>query len=425
MQPNSRRSLLVAVALVGLIHTALAGAQTLVAEAQAPVAGTPAPNSQSVETKPQGADSEPSKPWITFDFGLIVIGDYTWFSQDQASIHQVGGQESQSEFRADRILLRGNLFNTHSRPWHYLVALEYHGDDAAQFDEGVTFYDYQLMFPVGPLGDLTIGKMKETFSYEVVGDLAFAPYLERIQTPFIVTRSVGVRLNKVLAGERATVAAGAFNDWYDKGIPYTESAWDFTARVTGLPVWDNDGRRFLHLGGAWRYQGADQGVVRFKGQPESHVASNYVDTGNIPALHANDVGAEVFWNEGPMSVLGEYIASRVSSVEARDPAFSGWYVTGSWVVTGETRPYDRNVGYARKVTPSRRGGAVELAARYSAEDLTDQSIDGGRMTKWFAGVSYYLNQRWRFNLGQGWTTLDKNGITGKTTQTLARVQWVY
>lgn len=396
-------------------------------QGQTAVAGSPTQASEPMPPDAKTPSGKPSKKrWATLNFGLIAIADYTWFSQNQASINQVGAQDSQPEFRADRIMLRGNLFNTHSRPWHYLVSLEYHGADAATFDEGVTFYDYAITIPVGPLGDLTIGKLKETFTYELVGDLPFAPWLERVQSPFIVTRSVGLRLNKALSNERATLAAGAFNDWYDKGIPYKDSAWDFTARATGLPVWGNDGRRFLHLGASWRYQGADQGIIRLKGKPESHVASDYVDTGNIHASYANHMGAEVFWNEGSVSMLGEYIGSRVSSAEARDPSFNGWYVTGSWVVTGETRIYDRKDGYARRVTPSRKWGAVELVARYSAEDLSDKGIDGGRMTKWYAGVSYYLAKRWRFSVGQGWTTLDKNGLTGgRTNQTLARVQWVY
>jgi phosphate-selective porin OprO/OprP len=267
--------------------------------------------------------------------------------------------------------------------------------------------------------------MKETFSYEMVGDSAFLPHSERILSPFFASRSVGVRLNKVFPGDRGTVAVGAFNDWYEKDITYSDSAWDVTARLTGVPVWSSGGRRFVHVGWAWRYQGADEGVIRYKGAPESHVADNFVDTGSIPASHANHFGAEVLVNEGPVSLLGEYITAQVSSREAGDPSFSGWYLTASWVVTGETRGYDRNVGYARKVVPARRFGAVELVGRYSAVDTSDQAIDGGNMGKWLAQVSYYPTRRMRICVATGKTTLDKGGLTGQTTQTLARVQWIY
>ena len=388
------------------------------AEGQA-TPSAPAETPQDQEVTPGAA-----LPWASLRVGVIVLYDYTWFSQDNASIDQVGFQENQGEFRADRISLVGTLFNRRSRPWSYVVAFEYRGFDGEEGNDW-SFFDYALKVPAGPLGSLSIGKMKEAFSYEMVGDSAFLPHSERILSPFFASRSVGVRLNKVLPGNRATVAVGAFNDWFVKDLSYSDSGWDVTARVTGVPMWSREGRRFLHLGGAWRYQGADQGVLRYKGQPESHVSDNFVDTGDIPASHANHFGAEALWNEGPVSILGEYITAQVSSREADDPSFSGGYLTVSWVLTGETRPYDRNVGYARKVVPARRWGAIELIGRYSVVDVNDRAIDGGDLGKWLASVSYYPTRRMRISVATGRTTLDRSGLTGKTTQTLARVQWIY
>jgi hypothetical protein len=45
-------------------------------------------------------------------------------------------------------------------------------------------------------------------------------------------------------------------------------------------------------------------AIRFatKDAPESNVADNYVDTGELPADHAWRLGAEALWNEGPFSV---------------------------------------------------------------------------------------------------------------------------
>ena len=47
------------------------------------------------------------------------------------------------------------------------------------------------------------------------------------------------------------------------------------------------------------------------------------------------------------------------------------------------------------------------------------------MGKWLAAVNYYPTTRLRFSVGTGQTTLHRNGLTGKTFQTLARVQWIY
>ena len=48
----------------------------------------------------------------------------------------------------------------------------------------------------------------------------------------------------------------------------------------------------------------------------------------------------------------------LSTRDGSDPTLDGWYVTGSWVLTGEHRPYDRKAGYARRILPQGRWGAV-------------------------------------------------------------------
>jgi len=358
-----------------------------------------------------------------------MLFDYTWVSQDQANIRQVGVQEDQFEWRADRLILMGTLFNKKARPWSFQAGFEIRGLDGHE-DNNWSFYDYWVSIPVGPLGDLQVGKGKEPFSYELVGDSAALTSVERILGPFLASpttgRSTGFRLNKMFPGGRSTMSLGAFNNWYEtEGLAFGDSGWDYNARLTALPVWGLDGHRYLHVGAAWRHAGAKDGTLRYKGRPESHVIDYFVDTGDIPASHADSWAAELLWNERAVSVTAEYITSHVSSVEANNPIFDGWYVAAAWAVTGENRPYDKRVGYAHRIVPKRRWGAVELMARYAVVDTTDQAIDGGNMIKWFAGVNWYPSGRWRVNLGYGEGTLDKGGVKGRLHQTLARLQYIF
>jgi len=385
------------------------------------------PGEAEAETETGEPASDPAAvetPAFTIHLGLAPILDYTWLTQDRASVEQVGEQEGGFDVRSARVMARGNLFNRRQRPWSYLISFEYRGLDSDP-DNDWNFTDVTLTIPAGRLGDVSFGKLKETFAYEMVGDAANLPHLERLMSPFFVSRSWGVRLNRSVADDRVTLAAGAYNDWFTTGRSYAESGWDYSARVTGLAYWSAEGRRFLHLAGSWRYVDADGGTLRYKGRPESNVTDNYVDTGEFAASHANHFGAEALWNEGPFSLLAEYDVARVASTVAGDPTFAGWYVTGAWVVTGEHRPYDRKVGYARRVLPERRLGAVELMARYGEVDLTDGDLDGGLLDKWFAGVNWWASRRWRISLGYGRAGLDKGGSEGVTGQTLLRVQWIY
>jgi phosphate-selective porin OprO/OprP len=374
---------------------------------------------------PAAAQDPPSSPGppVTLRIGLVPILDYTWLSQDQANVTQVGVQDSAFQVRSGRILARGELFARQAYAPRYLVAFEYKGFDS---DPDVTwnFTDISITFPVKHVGDVTVGKTKEPFVYEMVGDAANLAQVERLLSPFFVSRNVGVRFDRAL-GERMAVAAGVFNDWWTTSVPRQDSGTTLAARVTGLAWMSANGRRFLHVAGGLRRNGADSGQIRLKGRPESNITDNYVDTGNIPASAAMNYSAEALWNEGPVSLLAEYSWADVFATDAADPHFRGGYITASWVVTGEHRPYDHRAGYARRVIPQHHRGAIELVARVGLVDLSDGGVDGGAMAKWYSGVNWWATRRFRISAGGGRVRLDKGGLVGHTNQFLTRLQWVY
>jgi phosphate-selective porin OprO/OprP len=359
--------------------------------------------------------------WFTIKVGLVTIADYTAFGQDAASLSQVGKQRDQWDDRAARLMFRGNLGAV-----NYLVAGEYKGFET---DPETTWQltDVSLTIPLGgPETKLTVGKTKETFAYEMTGDAANLPPQERVLNPFFVSRNIGAKITRVLgARHRMTLSGGVFNDWWVTGDPLAESGTDVTARVTGLLRDAHEGTSFLHLGLATRYAGADRQTMRFKARPESNVSDNYLDTGTFAGDHAWNTGVEALWNEGPYSVLAEYIRCRVDAPASGDPSFFGYYAVASWVLTGETRPYDRTVGYARRVMPTGRWGAPELVARFSHEDLDDGIVRGGTFDKTYLGLNWWATRRWKFGVGWGHTWLDRFGTTGGTDALHVRMQWVY
>lgn len=362
--------------------------------------------------------------WLTLKVGLVTLADYTAFNQDNASLGQVGQQKDQWEARAARLMFRGTIGTDYKIG--YLLAGEYKGFETDPEDLW-QLTDVAFTLPIGgPATKLTLGKTKETFAYEMVGDAANLPHQERVLTPFFVSRNVGLKLTQVIGDDqRMTASAGVFNDWFVTGDSYADSGTDVSARFTGL-VWDkNDGKSFLHLGMSGRYAGADNNTMRYKGRPESNVSDNYVDTGNLPGDHAWHLGLEGLWNEGPFSVLAEYNRAWVDSSASGDPTFSGYYLTGSWILTGETRPYDRTVGYARRVMPKGRWGAPELVARFSHEDLNDGTVQGGKFDKTYLGLNWWATRRWKLGVGWGHTWLDRFGTTGVTDSFQTRIQWIY
>jgi phosphate-selective porin OprO/OprP len=360
-------------------------------------------------------------PGFSFQLGMVALLDHTGFRQDSASLAQVGEQQDRWQARAARMMARGTVGVDYKVG--YLLAAEYKGFDSnATQDWSLT--DASLAFPLGgPATKLTLGKTKETFGYEMVGDAANLPHQERVLSPFYVSRNTGLRLQQVVgADQRVTWALGVYNNGWLNGSSGVGT--HVTARVTGL-VWDEDkGRRFLHLGLAARRIGADDGKLRYQGRPETNVGSNYVDSGSFAAHQARHLGLEALWNEGPVSVLAELHRAWVDAPASGNPVFGGYYVVASWIVTGETRPYDRTVGYARRVMPAGYQGAIELVARYSNVDIDDAAISGGRFHKTYLGANWWATPRWKFGIGWGRTWLDRFGSTGVTDSVLTRAQWV-
>ena len=57
-------------------------------------------------------------------------------------------------------------------------------------------------------------------------------------------------------------------------------------------------------------------------------------------------------------------------------------------------------------------GAIELAARYSALDLADEAISGGRLQDTTMGVNWYLNPNMRIMLNYVHSEADVKGEDG-------------
>jgi phosphate-selective porin OprO/OprP len=375
-------------------------------------------------------DFAPSKPpsaasqdrFFTIRPSIALILDHTGFDQDATSVDQVGVQDSQWQVRSARLNFFGSI--GHGYKVGYQIGGEYKGFDIDP-DQTWVLTDATLTFPIGRQSKLAIGKMKETFSYEMVGDAANLPQFERVLSPFFVSRNVGVRMSHVFgAAKSATLSYGAYNDNWDPGST-TNRGWDITARATGL-VWDDpEHKRYMHVGFSYRHAASSQGTLLYRGRAETNVGDYYVDTGNVSADSANHYGFEGLLNIGGFSLLGEYIVADLDTPSGDDPQLTGFYLTGSFVLTGESRPYDRNVGYARRVIPVGFWGAPELVMRYAHVDLDDKQVAGGSYDRLSFGFNWWATTRWKFGVLYGFTWLDRFQETGLTNTMLARIQWIY
>jgi phosphate-selective porin len=372
-----------------------------------------APNVTTLDTK-----------LFKFRVGFAFIQDYTFISQDDGSRSQVGRQGGLGDLRSGRILLSGAI--KFKKPWTYYAAFDYHEKRKSSDEDIFDVTDYSLTIPLWKNARVTVGKEKEPFIYEMVGDAAFLPQQERILNPFFASRNRGIKYSDNFLKDRIAVSVGIFNDWKTEKVKFSDGGIKVSGRLTGLPVVRKDGHEYLHLGVGLRYNGASsKGLLRFKGRPESNVISNYVDTGDLAAGHAKELAFEALYTNGSYSVLSEYVHAWVSSPVMQNPSFSGFYVTGSYVITGENRPYDRKAAFARRIIPKSRWGAVEVVGRYSHVNLDDKSVKGGTLDKYYAGVNWWTSPQWHIGMGYGFSDLNRSNTIGHTNALQIRMQWIY
>jgi phosphate-selective porin OprO and OprP len=160
------------------------------------------------------------------------------------------------------------------------------------------------------------------------------------------------------------------------------------------------GANQLHVAASVAYEDARGfDARRFRDRPEARVdGKRLIDTGSITDVDATTkFGIELAYQSGPFIAQTEYFAVGVDRASGADPGFDGWYVQGSWIITGERRTY--RDGIFRGLIPGAPDrGAWELSARFGMVDLNDSDIQGGRQETFTIGLNYYASANVRFML---------------------------
>jgi phosphate-selective porin OprO/OprP len=188
-------------------------------------------------------------------------------------------------------------------------------------------------------------------------------------------------------------------------------------------------------------------AVRLRNTPELRVdGTQFIDTGSIPANNAGTIGGEVAAQKGPLFAEAEYESIFVDRSDGvASPNFSGWYLEGSWLLTGESRLYNPSTAafdgplVAHPFSLRDGGwGAWELALRYSDADLNfdpgaagsapaTAAIHGGDQQVFAVGLNWYPNQVFRFMLDFDHVQIDRlsPSATNFNTPTGAQIGQTY
>ncbi len=368
-------------------------------------------------------------------------------------------------FRRARLGVDGTAFGA----WDYRLLFDFGGsgvENTGQLYEGWLQYNGLKPFR------FKVGAFSPLLGLDDQGSTNGMPFLERA-TVSDITRGLAGGDTRLAAqafgyGDHWLAAAavtgrtiGTINTGTASAVPQTFSdQLAFTGRLAGQPLalagLDVPGW-LVHVGvnGSYVTRPADTAgpttagiipttsrTISFSTTPEIRVdATRLINTGNIPAKNAYAAGLEFAAQHGPFLLQSEYQRFGVERADGLgSPHFQGYYVLGSWLLTGESRKYNTQTAAFDAppvATPFAWGkggwGAFELAARYSDTNLnyhegragtlqTGDSIRGGEEQNITVGLNWYWNTLARVMFDYQHVKVDR--LSPATTAAAASTLWL-
>jgi len=336
-----------------------------------------------------------------FEIGGRIMVDHAFYDDESDE----GGRDFRdgTEFRRTRLFAEGTVFNV----WKFKAQFDFSEDG----DDNSEFKDVYLRYTGLDQANVTVGQFKKPFGLEELTSSKYITFMERNNPNEAIGgggREIGLGIahNGAFGEGGYSVAGGVFRG----GGEANDEEFSLTGRVTVAPIAQKT--MAVHLGGAINFTRSDEGFGDFSTETETHVDGfDPIDTGDFDQAESLiSYGLEAAVVYGPFSLQGEYILTEVNdSIHANTPVgtdptdfdFDGWYVFGSYFITGESRRYSASSGSFGRVSPNSvvgEGGygALELAVRYSTIDLTDGVAVGGEADDITVGLNWYATKNIRF-----------------------------
>ena len=214
--------------------------------------------------------------------------------------------------------------------------------DTVDFKVGIDFanvrdiQDIWIRYLKNPyLKKIKIGHQKEPFSLEDLTSITRTTFMERAlpDAAFSSGRNIGIRYDSLNHDRRINWGAGFFlNTGSFSALGEAENriseanGFDVTARVFGLPVYNENGKKMLHLGLGYSYGSRNEddldSPMEFRTRPESRLTNDrLVDTGPVPGKRRNTVNVELATVYGSWSFQGQCYHSSLDANAAGDPEF--------------------------------------------------------------------------------------------------------
>lgn len=388
---------------------------------------------------------------FTANLKAIVMFDAASYMQKDNLGSAVVGRDLNdgTNFRRARFGIDGKI----AKDFGYSLLYEFGGSGA---EEGGRIHEAYLSYNGFQPVVIKLGAMEPNIGLSAATSTSAMPLMERPSSAEIARNvaagdgrsALQIQANTVLGDGDTGVATNLFGATAVTGavVGAAQGFGEQQAWIGRVAVAPSLASGFTaHLGGNIQYvfhpSDATGGAnprypVQLRDRPELRVdGTRLIDTGAIDTDHISVYGGELAFGYNQFLIEGEYFKFDIDrrntgTVALGDPDFDGWYVQGSWVLTGEKRAY--NNGEARfdgpkpafNFNPSAgTWGAWEIAARYSTVNLDYNAgsaglatptggVRGGEQTIWSAGINWYMNPVMRMMFDYQHVDVDRLSAAG-------------
>jgi phosphate-selective porin OprO/OprP len=350
---------------------------------------------------------------LRFRLGMRLQLDGTLVGESDQLDAEFGNLPNELKIRRARVFAEGRIL----RRWNFNFTYDFGSDPGVKnaYIEGIKFTK---------IGHWRLGIFQEPFSLEKYTPYNYIAPMESslpVET-FAPGSNFGAMFHRLGLEQRLSWSVAVMTNTTSGADNSSESNYNFTGRITGVPVYRNEGRQVVHLGLGYSARNTAQDEVRYKTRPEARFVTPLLDTGDIPANSISLTGFEFAAVHGPWWAQYEWITSRLDADSVDDPAFTGSYIEVGRFLTGETRPYEVRDGTFGRVVPFRSykkkgnpfkkdsfGGALEVVGRLSTTDLSDQGVQAGQLNDLTLGMNWYLTPATAFLVNYIHSDLDPGG----------------
>jgi phosphate-selective porin OprO/OprP len=306
------------------------------------------------------------------------------------------------------------------------------------------------------LGTIRIGNQKDPYGYEHLTSSRWLNFMERsfaqdaFEGPFNNGFLPGIQvLNSNEEGDIGWQVGQFKNTANPFGFSNSSGGSETVGRLVYLPVFEDEGRKLIHLGISGRtleprrqYTSFDSNTglpigdpitaVRFRSRgsirngPPGPLNSIYADSGLLTGNWQNMIGLELVANNGPWSFQSEYFGSWLYNTRTTSAGplvtngfqpkpgtnvgtvyYQSGYAEVLYFLTGESRTYSkieyrfdrpiphnnfyaiRGGGSGRRLSLSE--GAWQVGLRYNYLCLNDSGVNGGILNGMTLGLNWMLN----------------------------------